>query len=81
MAPGVTTSDMDELLSGREREVMRCAAQGMTNAQIAARLHVSTHVVKFHLASVYRKLGVANRTEATARYLGAEITHGQFMEG
>lgn len=56
-------------LSRREREVLARAAEGLTNAQIAAELHVSTHAVKFHLAGVYRKLGVVNRTEAVARYL------------
>jgi DNA-binding NarL/FixJ family response regulator len=50
---------------------MERAAHGLTNARIAEELHVSTHAVKFHLASVYRKLGVANRTEATAWYVTA----------
>ena len=36
----------------------------MTNGQIAELLEVTVHAVKFHLASIYRKLGVANRTEA-----------------
>ena len=56
------------------------AAHGLTNARIAEELHVSTHAVKFHLASVYRKLGVANRTEATARYV-AELVRGNREEG
>lgn len=60
-----------DVLTRREREVMDQAAHGHTNSQIAEELHVSTHVVKFHLASVYRKLGVANRTEATAWYVTA----------
>lgn len=42
---------------------------GLTNVQIAGRLHVSIHAVKFHLAAIYRKLGVANRTEAAVLYL------------
>lgn len=50
---------------------MRCTSRGLTNAQIAAELGVTTHAVKFHLASIYRKLGVSNRTEATARYVTA----------
>ena len=58
-------------LSRREHEVMHCTSQGKTNSQIAAELAVSTHAVKFHLASIYRKLGVANRTEATAHYVAA----------
>lgn len=43
-------------------------ATGLTNAQIARRLDVTVHAVKFHLASVYRKLGVSNRTEAAVLF-------------
>jgi DNA-binding NarL/FixJ family response regulator len=53
-----------ELLSGREREVLTLASSGCTNHEIAARIGLSVHAVKFHLASVYKKLDVANRTEA-----------------
>ena len=42
---------------------------GLTNVEVGARLDLSIHGVKFHLASIYRKLGVANRTEASATYL------------
>ena len=52
-------------LSAREREVLEMASRGMTNTQVAGELHVSVHAVKFHLAGVYRKLSVANRTQAT----------------
>jgi DNA-binding NarL/FixJ family response regulator len=45
------------------------ASLGLTNAQIAGRMEVTVHAVKFHLASVYRKLGVTNRTEAAVVYL------------
>lgn len=45
------------------------ASRGLTNPQIARALYVSTHAVKFHLASVYRKLGVGNRTEAAVLFL------------
>jgi DNA-binding CsgD family transcriptional regulator len=57
-------------LSPREIEVLDLAALGLTNLQIASRLHVSVHAVKFHLAGIYRKLAVANRTEAVVRWLG-----------
>jgi DNA-binding CsgD family transcriptional regulator len=59
--------DPRALLSPREAEVLDLAALGLTNQQIAARLQVTVHAVKFHLAGVYRKLGVANRTEAVVR--------------
>jgi len=45
------------------------ASHGFTNTQMAGRLGVTVHAVKFHLASIYRKLGVANRTEAAVAYL------------
>jgi DNA-binding NarL/FixJ family response regulator len=56
-------------LSARESEVLEHASRGLTNAAIAAQLGVTTHAVKFHLAAVYRKLAVTNRTEAVGVYL------------
>ena len=44
------------------------AARGLTNQQVGGHLNLSLHAVKFHLASIYRKLGVANRTEAAGVY-------------
>ncbi len=52
-------------LTPRELEVLRLAAHGLTNGTIGARLWVTPQTVKFHLSNCYRKLGVANRTEAT----------------
>lgn len=45
------------------------ASHGSTNTAIAYDLGLSVHAVKFHLASVYRKLGVGNRTEAAFAFL------------
>ncbi len=56
-------------LSPREREVIELAASGLTNQQIALRLEISVHAVKFHLAATYQKLGAANRTQAAYLYL------------
>lgn len=53
----------------REREVWALVAEGLTNAQIAARLRVSENTIKFHLQNLFMKLNVSNRTEAAARYL------------
>jgi len=58
-------------LSRRELQVLRLASSGSTNGQIGESLGLSIHAVKFHLASVYRKLGVGNRTEATVVFLRA----------
>jgi DNA-binding NarL/FixJ family response regulator len=53
-----------EPLTERESEVLQLLAQGLANKQIAARLNLSTHTVKYHMASIYSKLGASNRTEA-----------------
>lgn len=63
-----TASSMDGL-TPREIEVLRRTATGRKNADVAADLGVTVHAVKFHLASIFRKLNVENRTEATAWYL------------
>jgi DNA-binding NarL/FixJ family response regulator len=59
-------------LTERELEVLRLLSVGTPNAGIARSLVVTEQTVKFHLSNVYRKLGVANRTEA-ARYA---LVHG-----
>jgi DNA-binding NarL/FixJ family response regulator len=51
-------------LTRRELEILRVAAEGRTNAQIAKLLTVTEETVKFHLSNIYQKLDVANRTEA-----------------
>jgi DNA-binding NarL/FixJ family response regulator len=53
-----------EPLTPRETEILQFLAQGFTNKQIAWKLSISEHTVKFHISSIYGKLGAANRTEA-----------------
>ena len=69
IADAVGPGDPKKLLTTRELEVLEMASYGLTNMQIASRLSVSVHAVKFHLAAVYRKLGVRNRTEAVVVFL------------
>jgi DNA-binding NarL/FixJ family response regulator len=52
-------------LTDRELEILRLVAEGHTNGRIARELWVTEQTVKFHLSNTYRKLGVANRTEAS----------------
>jgi LuxR family maltose regulon positive regulatory protein len=59
--------ELIEPLSERELEVLRIMALGRTNQQIADQLVVARGTVKTHSASIYRKLSVANRTQAVAR--------------
>jgi DNA-binding NarL/FixJ family response regulator len=51
-------------LTEREIQVLSLLAQGQANKQIALHLGISDHTVKFHVASIYTKLNVTNRTEA-----------------
>lgn len=62
-----TGQDLIEPISPREREVLEIMALGRTNQEIAQQLTISPGTVKAHAASIYRKLDVANRTEAVAR--------------
>ncbi|WP_136586769.1 response regulator [Microbacterium hydrothermale] len=59
-------------LSAREIEVLRLVARGASNAEVAARLHITDATVKSHLAHIFSKLGVTSRTAAvsSARALG-----------
>ena len=58
-----------ESLTAREHDVLALVADGLPNRDIAARLDISDHTVKFHLASIFGKLGVSTRTEAVQRGL------------
>ncbi len=64
-----------EALTPRELQVLQLLAAGLGNKEIASRLEISDHTVKFHVAAVMGKLGAASRTEAVT--LG--IRHGLIM--
>jgi DNA-binding CsgD family transcriptional regulator len=64
-------------LSQRETQVLDLVARGLTNLEVAGMLGVGVHAVKFHLASIYRKLGASNRTEATSLYLRAGVADAE----
>jgi DNA-binding NarL/FixJ family response regulator len=52
-------------LTRRELEILKLVAEGHSNSQLARMLWVTEQTVKFHLSNIYRKLNVANRTEAS----------------
>jgi len=62
--PQQEARDADAVLTERERDILRLAASGMSNARIAARLYVSVRTVQAHLSNIFDKLGVGSRTEA-----------------
>jgi two-component system, NarL family, response regulator YdfI len=63
------------ILTPREIEVLRMIAEGLGNKEIASKLSISDHTVKFHISSIFAKLGASNRAEAVT--LG--IRHGLIM--
>jgi DNA-binding NarL/FixJ family response regulator len=60
------TAELFEPLTAREKEVLQMLAGGLGNKQIAARLKISEHTAKFHVASILGKLGASSRTEAVS---------------
>ena len=66
-APPPVTEDEDDSigLTRRELEILRLVAEGHSNVQLAKMLWVTEQTIKFHLSNIYRKLDVANRTEAS----------------
>ena len=63
----VQEAEARALLTPREAQILDAIADGLTNKAIARRLGISLHTVKFHVESVFRKLGASTRTEAVAR--------------
>lgn len=69
-SPGFSAAQEAEaraLLTPREAQILDAIADGLTNKAIARRLGISLHTVKFHVESVFRKLGASTRTEAVAK--------------
>ena len=71
--PGTAIAGGAPRLTRREHEILSLVVEGRTNAEIAEVLWVTEQTVKFHLANIYRKLGVANRTQASYRAHGLGI--------
>jgi two-component system, NarL family, response regulator YdfI len=57
---------LSEEITSRETDVLRMVAEGLVNKDIATRLGISEHTVKFHISSILDKLGASTRTEAVA---------------
>jgi DNA-binding NarL/FixJ family response regulator len=65
-AGSAPVDELTEPLTPREREVLRLLASGMGNKEIAAKLKISEHTAKFHVASILGKLGAVSRAEAVS---------------
>ena len=64
---------MREELSERGIEVLWLIAEGKSNSQISEDLFITVNTVRFHLANIYQKLSVSNRTEAANYYLRQDL--------
>ena len=67
LAEAPAAEELSEPPTAREGEVLGLLARGLSNKQIARELTISEHTVKFHISSLYAKLGVGNRAEAVSR--------------
>jgi DNA-binding NarL/FixJ family response regulator len=65
----VGAAEQIEALTARELEILRLAAQGLTNKAIGQEIGISDRTVQGHLANIYGKLGVSSRTEAVTEAL------------
>jgi DNA-binding NarL/FixJ family response regulator len=63
----IDTASPGEALTTRELEVLELLSRGLPNKLIARRLRISEHTVKFHVSSIYTKLGATSRTDAVSR--------------
>jgi NarL family two-component system response regulator LiaR len=78
MTNGEATAERKHPLREREIEVLRLAAKGFTNKEIASLLDISKHTVASHFITIYRKLNVRSHTEAALLALEADwIPHGE----
>jgi DNA-binding NarL/FixJ family response regulator len=65
--PAAPVEELSDPLTARESEVLGLLGRGLSNKMIARELHISEHTVKFHISSLYSKLGVSNRAEAVSQ--------------
>jgi len=65
--------DAREKITGRELEILKMAARGLSNKEIASRLELSSLTIKSYLAEIFSKLNVGGRTEAVITALRAGI--------
>lgn len=66
LMPEFLTRDREDMLTGREREILQLLADGMSNADVAARLFISQETVKSHVRHILAKLEADTRTHAVA---------------
>ena len=63
------------MFTKREQEVLELLVQGYNNSEISEALTITNHTTKAHIASIYKKLGVSNRVQATVKYLNITLKY------
>jgi DNA-binding NarL/FixJ family response regulator len=77
------TREVAQVLTSRELEIVRLAASGLRNKEIANKLAICEGTVKIHLHNIISKLGAHNRTEAAARFSAdrhAQALHDAYQD-
>jgi LuxR family maltose regulon positive regulatory protein len=67
------SSDEKKLLTDREVQILECIAEGLSNKEIGARLHLALDTIKGHNRRIFRKLGVSNRAQAVKKAIALKI--------
>src|SRR5213078_835440 len=81
LMPAFLADARDDMLSGREREILQLLADGMSNADVASRLFISQETVKSHVRHILMKLEADTRTHAVAADLTASDPLRSTMPG
>lgn len=71
---------INDSLSSRENEIANLVAGGFSNAEIAERLFVTEKTIKFHLTSIYEKLGVKSRAQVIVQRLSEGVTTDEIAD-
>lgn len=71
-----TRNDFERTLTPRQIEILSLVSEGFSNAAIAERLFLAEPTIKWHVGKILRALGVANRAQATSRYLTSQLRSG-----
>jgi DNA-binding NarL/FixJ family response regulator len=77
VSDGSSRCDPERRLTLRELEILRLVAEGRTNREVSRAVWVTEQTVKYHLANIYRRLGVGSRREATAWAIEHGVVDGE----
>ena len=74
------SAKLPEPLTEREQEILLCLAEGLSNQEIAKRLHLAEKTIRWYNSQIYSKLGVSNRASAVEQAPAAARSPAQFTQ-